>query len=683
MNSRRFAWTLLVAGLFPVEPLEAAPRTDSSARPAQSLLDQIGVGSIEKALRASDAHERERALTRLGAFGTARALDLLVRSLDANGAAQSSRERLIAVRMLAPYVRVASVRECLVRVMTGISAGAERAEPLQALLRDTAALALAASKDASALEALGKALRQPGRVAQAAAAALAAHPPEDLSALARAHYAPTIDLIRAFEELGDERAFELLRDIVRRASPELQTAAAVALTRLGDFETVALAQRWAKSEHSTLRVGALQIFLLARQKDAAALAGELLKDDELRPEVLSLLAATRDPALAPLLQKALATDDPYEKKSVIAALGANATHAAVQELGRLVQDPRVGDTAAYALANTPSESATDELEHLLAHPASARRAARAAIVRAYRRGEASSQLRSALEHFAKSAEPGARAVGVYGLSLFFKDRCVEFLKAKDSVAVQAAARAAPFVGAATYALERLSAEPPGPARTQLALALVDPNARRRVPVRTLLELVEEGSAAAPLALFALGERDSEETRPRLVEFASAPDALLRSAVHLGLGDSSTPSARSLLAANYLFEPDAEVRRAQVAALGRRRETSRLATLALAARLDPDARVREAARLASANVTSATFTSGRGSLWLALENPEPSSVAVAYVGVPGGLVLPAIADPDGIVLLAGLPEGKLSLRLALEPRERKAPAEERSHATFQR
>jgi HEAT repeat protein len=383
------------------------------------------------------------------------------------------------------------------------------------------------------------------------------------------------------------------------------------------------------------------------------------------------------------LQKALATNDPHEKKSIIAALGRSATRASVPELGRLVPDPIVGDTAAYALANAPSESADDELEKLLAQPASARRAARAAIVRAYRRDSAPSRLLDTLERFAKSGEASARAVGVYGLALFSKERCVEFLKAKDAVAVQAAARAAPFVGAARDALERLSTEPPGPTRTQLALGLVDRDARRRVPVRTLLELVEEGSAAAPLALFALGARDSEETRPRLVEFASAPDALLRSALNLGLGDSATPSARSLLATNYLFEPEAEVRRAEVVALGRRHEPSRLATLELAAQLDPDARVREAARLAGANVTSSTFTAGRAALWLALENPEPTSIAVAYVGVPAGLVLPAVADPDGIVLLAGLPEGKLSLRLALEPRERKAPAEERSHATFQR
>jgi hypothetical protein len=54
-----------------------------------------------------------------------------------------------------------------------------------------------------------------------------------------------------------------------------------------------------------------------------------------------------------------------------------------------------------------------------------------------------------------------------------------------------------------------------------------------------------------------------------------------------------------------------------------------------------------------------------------------------VGAPAGLALPVVADPDGIVMLAGLSEGKLALRLALEPREGKARSEERSHAIFQR
>ena len=38
----------------------------------------------------------------------------------------------------------------------------------------------------------------------------------------------------------------------------------------------------------------MQIFLLARQKDAAALASELLQDEEQRAEVLSLLATGSD-----------------------------------------------------------------------------------------------------------------------------------------------------------------------------------------------------------------------------------------------------------------------------------------------------------------------------------------------------------------------------------------------------
>jgi HEAT repeat protein len=676
--SALLAFALLGAG-----PSARAAETRSAEPPKRSLLERFGIGHLEQALRSNDAHQRERALTHLGAFGTARSLELLVRALDANGAAQSSRERLIAVRMLAPHVNATPVRECLVRVMTGISAGAERAEPLQGLLRDTAALALAASGDASALEALGKALRQPGRVAQAAAAALAAHPPEDLSALARAHYAPTPDLVRAFEELADERAFELLRDVVRRAAPDLQAAAAVALTRLGNFETVALAERWATSENPVLQLGALQILLVARDGRAAKLLGSLLEDDERRADALALVSGVSDTKLEPALRAALARSFGNEKKSVISALGESATSAGLNDLRALVADPVYGDSAAYALTNAPASEASEVLASLLDDAKSGPRATRALILRAFRSGTLPDRLHTALERLAKDSRPSARSLGVYGLSLFFKARCIAFLKAEDALVVQAAARAAPFVGAAREASARLVTEAPGPTRTQLALSLLDADARARVPVRTLLELLDEAGAAAPLALFALGARDSEEIRPRLLEYENASDPLLRAALHLGLGESPQATARSLLSAGYLFEADADVRFAQVSALGRRSEASRLSTLRLAARLDPDVRVREAARLGLASIQSRAFAAGKGTLWLTLENRDPRAVAVAVVGAPAGLALPVVADPDGIVMLAGLSEGKLALRLALEPREGKARSEERSHAIFQR
>ncbi|MFZ5892440.1 MAG: HEAT repeat domain-containing protein [Myxococcota bacterium] len=674
-RSRALGLALLVAAL-PASARAAQPATRAGERPAQSLLDRVGISRVEQALRSTDANERERALSRLGTFGTARSLELLVRALDANGAAQSSRERLIAVRTLAPNVRVTAVRECLVRVMTGISAGAERAEPLQGLLRDTAALALAASGDASALEALGKALRQPGRVAQAAASALAAHPPENLSALARAHYAPTLDLVRAFEELGDERAFELLRDVVRRALPELQAAAAIALTRLGNFETVPLAERWAESQNATLRLAAAEIMVLARDARASKLLTRLLQEPERRTDVLALLHGVRDTSLEPALLAALAASDPSEKPAAIAALAASASDRGLAELKKLIANPELGDAAAYALSTSPARRANEVLLELLTDPASRLRAARAATLRAFRSGDTPKPLLTMLERLAAANSAEERAAGAYGLSLLQKQRCLAFLSSQDPVLVQAAARAAPFVGAAREGADRLMREAPGPTRTQLALVLVDAEARSRVPLRTLLSLLEEGGAAAPLALFALGSRDQVDTRARLLEFATAPDPVLRSALALGLGESPSKTARSLLSSAYRFEADADVRHAQVLALGRRREASRGSTLELAARLDPDARVRETARLGLSGVRSAAFSLGRGTLWMSVNAPDGERVPVSYVGVPAGLALPVVAAPDGALVLAGLPEGKVWLRLALEPRERKARGEDR-------
>jgi hypothetical protein len=128
---------------------------------------------------------------------------------------------------------------------------------------------------------------------------------------------------------------------------------------------------------------------------------------------------------------------------------------------------------------------------------------------------------------------------------------------------------------------------------------------------------------------------------------------------------------TLLASAYAYEEDVAVRRAVIRALSRRTELQRKPTLELASELDPDPGVRALARSA---------LEGRV-LDPAPRGPAAPANAVAWIVVArqgeaararpvgarlvraDGLAIPVIADPDGVLLVPGLPPGPASLSLA--------------------
>lgn len=661
---------------------QTAPASSSKPEPARTWLgDRFGVTPLERALAVGDARDRERAIERLGLVGGARALEVLVRALEPSGPAQSARERLLCVRALAPHLDQPKARESLVRVMTGISVNAELREPLYAMLRDSAALALASSEQTAAFEALGKALRQPGRVARSAAAAVVAHPPRELAPLLASVSTPTPELVWVLENLGDERAFESLRNIVRRGDPELSARAALALTRLGNFETVELARHWTRTKTGKPRLllAAAEILMLGGEPSAEHLISALLGKNETHSEALDLAIARPDPRLSGTLLELLAKADRHEAALIVAALGRSGDPAALEKLAEFAAGGDYADAAAYALALSPQKRATSVLRALL-DPSTAgpnrRRAARAAVLRrsALGTGYAPSGLADTLEVLLVSREASDRAVAAFGLALGGAERASKLLAHRDPVVVQAAARGAVDSGAAAEAGRRLALARPGPTRSQLALSLVHAAARALVPTRVLLELVAEGGPGAPVALFALGERDSEATRPRIVEHLSSPDPELRSHAAFGLGTSSQPDALGLLDGAYRFEVDPSVRHAVVLGLSLRAESARRRTLELAARLDPSERVRTLARLALSGLRPSPFTPGVGTVWVQLGGPNWPGKMAAKIELPSGLVVPLLADPDGVAALAGLPAGSLGLRLARDLAGDKAPPE---------
>ena len=653
---------------------EAPALQSPTAEEGSSFAKRLGIKSAEKLLRADTSSDRERGLERLGSVRTTRALELLTRALEAGGGVQSARERLIAVRALAPSAREPEVRLTLLRVMSGSSGqgAGEAADPLEKQVRETAALALARSGTPQAVEALGKALRQEGALAEAAALAIEAHPPSDVAPLLAARGAPTPVLARVLGATGDQRAFHALRDYVKRGAVPLRVEAALALTRLGALETVALGRHWSEREADpALRLAGARILFATQDSAAPAALARLLDDPELGDAALDLALSAPNRSLIPVLSarlpRARAEQVPRLLQIVARAGGAEAARLLSGEL----KNPERAELASHALASCAGSEARDALEAALGVPATRRLAARAAVLRRLSLGDSAGGLKDSLEVLMASAAPADRAAGAWGLAAIDERRGAELIESADRVVVRGAARAAlPGTRIALAAAQRLRRETDPATRTALSIALADPAAARLVETSMLSRLIEQGSPEGPLAAMVLAVRDESDHRPELSALLEGGDAVLRAHVALGLGSSPEPSAIGLLETAYRFEPEAPVRHAIVTALSRRGERTRLRTLALAAALDSDRATREAALLAFRGARLGTSFGSGGTLWLVLAGAS-SAAGVrswsALISLPGGLALPMVADPDGFITAGRLPRGAINVRIARSER----------------
>jgi hypothetical protein len=104
---------------------------------------------------------------------------------------------------------------------------------------------------------------------------------------------------------------------------------------------------------------------------------------------------------------------------------------------------------------------------------------------------------------------------------------------------------------------------------------------------------------------------------------------------------------------------------------RRAEPVRRRVLTLAAQLDPDPATRSLSALGASGVRPTLFVAG-SAIFTALLERSDGAARGAVVTTKGGLGLPVLADPDGELALAGLPNGQLDVRVALLPAGRKSP-----------
>jgi hypothetical protein len=655
----------------------APPRAQAPSLVAPTLRRRLGVDVADALLTSQDPEERQRGFERLSSVGTAQALDSLLKVFEPGGAARSARDRLVAVRALAPHARLPAARELLVRVMVGVGSNPERPEAIDGLIEHAAALALAASGDDGALSALGKALRQPGHVADTARDALLAFPPRNLQLIVQGRSSPTKALVSLLGELGDPRAIPALRDIVRSAAPDVRAEAAVVLARFGVTETIELARHWLAHESSPdLHLAAARILVELHAPDAAAAVRGSLANEATRSAAIELASSASLPELSSTLEQLARQSEGDERSALLAALGLAGTREAFSFLGGALSARETSSAAALALALAPSKGAEATLSQALSAPGTQRVAVRASIARYAALGRTPSGLNGALAALGGSGDPVDLAVFFQASAVLSPDRTASLLKRATTSEVRALGRAALFPEAARALAERLASEPNDALRSALAACLASPDAAELVPTDVLLALLDARGLAAPLAARALASRDSPTLRPKVLALLASDDALLRSHAALGLARSEESSALGVLERAYRFETDDTVRLALVQSLAARREPARKRALALARTLDRSRAVRDAAALGLAGAEPASRPSGPASAWLdfrasAREKPvasraEPGmndATPGALVVTSNGLAVPAFADPDGILLLPALPPGPLSLRLA--------------------
>jgi hypothetical protein len=654
-----------------------AQRRSASAAPSPdatlTLRGHLGIDVSVALLRSQDPLDRQRGFERLGDIGGAQALDLLLKAFDIGGAARSAKDRLIAVRALAPHGAVPAVRDFLVRVMVGVGSNPERAEAIDGMIERAAALALAATGDDTALIALGKALRQPGHVADTARDALLAFPPRNLTPLLSDSRSPTRAFASVLGELGDARAIPALRELVRGGPSDVRPEAALALAKLGVTETMELARYWLLHEkRADFQAAAARILVLFHAPDAAAAVSRLLGDETNHALGIELAASSSLPGLAGTLLQLARSGPADERSALFSALALTGTRDAFSFLGGALSARDTSSAAGLALALSSDSQADSALERALATSNTRRTAVRASIVRHIALGRTPSGFDAALAELSRSNDASDRAVLVTARALGSSSGLPGLLKNAKISEIFALSRLALVARAAPALADRLATEQNPVLRAALAASLVSPAAAERVPSRVLLALIESGGLATPLAARALASRDSATLRPKISSLLRSSDTLLRGQVALGLGQSEDGSALGLLEQAYRFETDGGVRLAIVRAIASRPEPARRRALYLARSLDAAAEVREAAALALKGAPPEHDTSGRDTLWLDFSSlPDPALGTAptqgALIITDAGGALPAFADPDGVLLFPALPKGSFQLRLAAPAR----------------
>jgi HEAT repeats len=651
-----------------------------------------------KLLRSSDPDERLRGLERAVSTRTPEALALLERasgpglvgSATVEGAArQDPRALLVVVRGLASWIDHESARAALENLLSPTSASAMRVTAAGAqdpaadeadntarvrLALREAALALARSGSATALDGLVATARSGGPGQSAALEALAVYPP--VTPLLGGVALTTPGMVALAASLGDLRSVAAILGVVHASDPALRAAAIAALGVFGDARVLDVAREATKDKDPRVRLAGAEALAHLGAGEAPAAVEALVADDTTAREGLRLAQQVGSEGITKAAAaRAVASADPEMRALAVVALGRQSGASAVAALVTLPGDARLAGDAVEALAHSPSPAAMAAIETLASAPASRRMAGRAYFVRRSVRGERSPRGDALLAALAASGDGADRAVGMEALVALGERPLVRALEDRDPRVRRAAAMGSLALDGGTKAAvlaAHLATETDETTRRVLAVGLVDGDPAGVVPTSTLLDLAQAGGPDAPLAGLALARRADDALAPRVDALLASRDPVMRAHVARGLQASRAPDAVGRLARAYAWEAVAEVRRALIGALAAldgdpRQVTSRRKALEVAAGLDPDAVTRALARDALEGRAPGGRAVGREVAWLRVVAAEGAVLPRDLTGRvdAGGVAWPVVFDEDGYALVPGLAPG--DVRLGLAPR----------------
>jgi len=703
-KSERWALPLLVlSGLAFGRDAAADPSRDGEPATAwgsnRALLQRFGIDVARRLVRGGDAVDAAsahaevlRGIDRSVALGTDDGSLVLVQLLqDPRSLARTDAIVLLAAtRALAPFAGKRNVGRVLTDVVLNAPVGRSAApargggdDPSSGLhvrdgehrarlelARDTAALALARGGDEQAIVALVGAAQRGGPGQAAALRALAAFPPIALASPAIV----TPEGIALSVALDDLRAEDGVLEASRSTDRATRLAGIHGLGALGDRRGLQVLVAAADDVDPLVREAAARSLVDLGAKDAAHAVRKLIEDDLTAAAGIALSSrVSGEEVVGALAARVRASSELTLRRDSIIALGRQDNPRALVALGELLTDPVLDGDAAESIARSRAPGAWDAIGRALLQPTLRRHGARMAALRGRVSGDAPVAVRHTLRDLSRASNAADRAVALAALVLVGEMSPLAGLSDPDPRVRRAVAMASDGSDAAHARAigAHLATERDPLTRALLAGALIAARTASALTTTELLEHIDAGDIAAPLATLALTRDADEPERGRTLGWLGSPSPIARAHTALGLGEGTQPWAIGLLADRYEQEVDAGTRRMIVLALALRSGDAavplRAHVLERAAFFDPEESIRTLALRARMGLPPPELSSSRDAVWLhvrAVDGAPPSTTVSGLVLRPDGVAVPAVFDDDGYALIPAPPGPS---RLVLAPR----------------
>jgi HEAT repeat protein len=433
-------------GVARAEPLVAGPGTlDGRENSTHSFATRFGMEAERRALDLG-GQPRLRALQRLLPLShrLPRQVAELVDRWLSTEPKLSPPETWALLRPLAELGGEPRIRQYLSKVLAAEALVVETNQPYAAMITAAAALSLAKHRTPESAALLAEWLRRPSERAAAVQQALLTHPPQNISLLVDASGPPTPLLLETLGELGNPAAVPYLRQVVKRATAEVQAAAAIALAKLGLSETQDLATLWLRRSDSPPALLQASAFILLRFGHPE------------RTEAFARLART-NPSLALTVAEEFPPDDSLlalgehvgelskgnERKRAVRVLARMGAKAVSLLVALMRKDTELRWEIASALGDGGTTRTAAALGPLLSSAETRAAALSALVVLSVRHPQqAPHTLVAELTRASQSSDALERSVGKSGLALIDETHARRYLVSNELDELTAAALAA-------------------------------------------------------------------------------------------------------------------------------------------------------------------------------------------------------------------------------------------------